>query len=126
MDKQELMELLKHYNLDHGEAEIWAEHEDGTVTVVIDGFHHTHELIEGIPLDSKPAAMNHIAKTLRARKGNWNSYFNDLIEDSVIAKSIADDGVTVEELYHQFQDDYKSFSRIAGRLVHEANKISNQ
>lgn len=23
MDKQGLMELLKHYNLDHGEAEVW-------------------------------------------------------------------------------------------------------
>ena len=122
MNKQGLMELLKHYNLDHGEAEIWAEHQDGTVTVVIDGLHHTHELIEGVPLDSKPEAMRHIARILRKRKGNWQVYFNDLIDDPVISKALADSETSVDDLYQQFQEDYKSFVRIAGRLVHDADE----
>ena len=123
MDKQELMELLKRYNLDHGEAEVWAEHQDGTVTVIIDGLHHTHELIEGVPLDSKPEAMRHIARVLRKRKGNWQVYFNDLIDDPVISKALADGETSVDELYQQIQEDYKSFVRIAGRLVHDADEI---
>ena len=123
MDKQALMELLKHYNLDHGEAEVWAEHQDGTVTVIIDGLHHTHELIEGVPLDSKPEAMRHIARILRKRKGNWQVYFNDLIDDPVISKALADDETSVDDLYQQFQEDYKSFVRIACRLVHDADEI---
>ena len=117
------MELLKHYNLDHGEAEVWAEHQDGTVTVVIDGLHHTHELIEGVPLDSKPEAMRHIARILRKRKGNWQVYFNDLIDDPVISKALADGETSVDDLYQQFQEDYKSFVRIASRLVHDADEI---
>ena len=122
MNKQGLMELLKHYNLDHGKAEIWAEHQDGTVTVVIDGLHHTHELIEGVPLDSKPEAMRHIARVLRKRKGNWQVYFNDLIDDPAISKALADGETSVDELYQQFQKDYTSFVRIAGRLVHDADE----
>ena len=117
------MELLKHYNLDHGEAEVWAEHQDGTVTVVIDGLHHTHELIEGVPLDSKPEAMRHIARILRKRKGNWQVYFNDLINDPAISKALANGETSVDELYQQFQEDYKSFVRIASRLVHDADEI---
>ena len=123
MDKQELMELLKRYNLDHGEAEVWVEHQDGTVTVIIDGLHHTHEFIEGVPLDSKPEAMRHIARILRKRKGNWQVYFNDLIDDPVISKALADGETSVDDLYQQFQEDYKSFVRIAGRLVHDAGEI---
>lgn len=123
MDKQGLMELLKQYNLDHGESEVWVEHQDGTVTVVIDGLHHTHELIEGVPLDSKPEAMRHIARILRKRKGNWQVYFNDLIDDPAISKAFADGETSVDDLYQQFQEDYKSFVRITGRLVHDADEI---
>lgn len=123
MNKQELMELLKRYNLDHGEAEVWAEHQDGTVTIVIDGLHHTHELVEGVPLDSKPEAMRHIARLVRKRKGNWQAYFNDLVDDPVISKTFADGETSVDELYRQFQEDYKLFVRIAGRLVHDADEI---
>lgn len=67
--------------------------------------------------------MRRISRILRYRKGNWQVYFNDLIDDPVISKALADGETSVDDLYQQFQEDYKSFVRIASRLVHDADEI---
>ena len=122
--KEDLIALLQHYRLDHGRAEIWAEHEDGTVTVIAGGPHRTIALVEGVTLDDRSEAMMQIARQLRRHRSNWQDYFQDEMDDPDLLALMTKDGTPVEDLYRRAEEDAKWFARASKRLVQDAGPQS--